>query len=156
MKPSALFWPGLASGVAVLAFWASTQPKPMALTDEERRTIVQKVRTEVGNGQVIYNLGGLSGPIPVSFVVADQKNAAESWCLNDPARGVTMGIDVNEKLAAQNWHRFVKETIPHEVAHLLMCQMGLPDWDQHTAAWSTIVRDQGADPKPFHDYRTEQ
>ena len=88
--------------------------------------------------------------------VQDQQNAAESWCLNDPARGMTMGIDVNEKLAAQNWHRFVKETIPHEVAHLLLCQMGIADWHKHTPMWSTVVRDQGADPKPFHDYRTEQ
>lgn len=134
-------------GLLSVGFWAITKPAPTELTEEQRRAITHKVRAEVMNGEVLYNMPVLDRPIQVSFAMLDPRNASETWCMDSG-----MGVHVNERMAAQNWSRFIKETVPHEVAHLLMCQMGLANWDQHDSTWSTIVRDQGSVPYPYHNY----
>lgn len=141
---------GLATGTALLVLL--TEPPPTELTEVQRRAIVQRIHTEMLHGQTLYNLPVLR-PVSVAFRVQVPINAAESWCdhasLDGPAPN--LGIAVNERLAATHFRRFMRETVPHEVSHLLLCQI-TADWQGHGADWATIVRDMGAEPKPFHNY----
>ena len=147
-----LAWAFVAAlAVTPLVFWSITKPAPTSLSEEQRRVLVQKIRAEFINGSVLYNLGPADEPIPVAFEVTDAVNAAETWCIDR-----AVGVNINDRMAAQHWRRFTRETIPHEVAHMLLCRLGRPDWNQHGIEWATIVREQGAVPKPYHNYEVPQ
>jgi hypothetical protein len=126
---------------------------PTELTESQKRAVQQKITTEMLHGQMLYSLRQDILPPSVEFVIADPRNAAESACNHAMIeRGKpAWRIYVNPALAAQNYHRFMRETIPHEVAHLLLCQIE-DGWADHGPRWEMIVRDAGAVPKPYHDY----
>lgn len=149
---------GLAGAVVAIAIssicvWTFGGEPPTTLSEREKGAIVQKITTEIMHGQLLYNLAPMKRP-SVSFAPRETGNAAESMC---EYRLVSEGtpawsVWVNERLAATHYRRFMRETVPHEVAHLLSCQMRNPIWDMHTPEWETIVRDMGAKPVPQHDY----
>lgn len=156
MKPGYWGITGLGVGFAMLWLaWPDSPPAPLKLTESQKRAIAQKVHTEILFGQLIYKQPELVPPA-VSFAVIDPRNAAESLCefqlvsTGSPA----WSMNVNEQMAAENYHQFLTVTLPHEVGHLLRCQWD-PAWQAHDARWETIVRDMGATPVPRHDYRVE-
>jgi hypothetical protein len=153
-KQGAFYVGGVLVGTAVL--WACW-PLPAELSERQRNVITQKIHTEIVAGQLLFNLTELRPPA-VAFTVGDPANSAESLC---EVRLVSAGspawtLRVNERMAAQHWHQFMTETIPHEVAHLLLCQMNQgqdPDyWREHGPTWETIVRQMGAVPVARHSY----
>lgn len=129
-------------------------PPPSTLTEAQKIAITQKVHTEILAGQLLYRLPELVPPA-VSFAVLDPRNAAESLCqFRLVSDGVpAWSINVNQQLAARNYHAFMRGTIPHEIAHLLRCQWD-PSWQEHDARWESIVRDMHAVPVAEHDYGT--
>jgi hypothetical protein len=141
---------GLTVGLCIYGY--ATQPAPTELTEQQRNTITQKITTEILHGQLLYNLPQIRRPA-VSFTTSNPLNAAESLCEftlvseGSPA----WSIRVNERMAAGDYHRFMRETIPHEVAHLLLCQHDR-SWWMHSPDWETVVRDMGATPVPLHTY----
>lgn len=141
------------SALASIALFAVFAPATLTLSERQKQAITQKIATEVLAGQMLYNMDQVTRPA-VSFEPRASRNAAETRC--EPAL-VSSGLPawrvwVNERLAAQHYHRFMTETIPHEVAHLLVCQMDVPRWEDHHDLWATIVRDAGATPVERHDY----
>lgn len=154
MRPQGLVGWGLIVGSTVIAlgFAISGNFNEITLDEVAKRQLTHKIRAELQNGEVIYGIAGSGLPVVVTFKTHNPVNAAESWCYTDPEGLVQRGINVSEYMAAQNWRRFLSETIPHEVAHLLRCEMGDQNWDDHSPAWETIVRDMGAVPYPFHSY----
>jgi len=143
---------------AVVGLWLvahATRDPPATLTERQKAAIQQKIATEVMHGEMLYNLPHLFPP-PVKFTTRDPRNAAESTCDYYGVRSgePTWGVGVNERLAAQNYHRFFTETIPHEVAHLMLCRISIA-WETHDERWEAIVRDMGATPFPHHDYAGE-
>lgn len=139
----------LAGLCCALVLAAALQPAPTQLAEAQRRDIVHKVHNEVAAGEVLYNLAEIPGPV-VRFKVDDPRNASETVCVPRDGR-VQWEIRINERYAAANYHDYLRETIPHEVAHLLLCQLGM-EWQGHGPQWATIVRDMGATPRPTHDY----
>lgn len=146
---------GVAVGCGVL-WLARPLPPPTTLTESQKVAISQKVHTELMHGQMLYNLPATIPPA-VSFAVLDSRNAAESLCVHKlVSDGVpAWALNINQKMAAQNYHAVLRATIPHEVAHLLRCQFDT-DWQAHDARWESIVRDMGSTPVAQHDYRVEE
>lgn len=150
------YWGLTGMGVGLGLLWLVwPAPPPLTLTEAQKRAIVQKVQTEVVHGQLLYKLPELIPPA-VSFLTKIPENAGESFC---EYRLVSAGspawsVNINERLAAANFHAVMRDTIPHEVAHLLRCQWD-PAWQDHDVRWETIVRDMGAVPVARHDYRVE-
>lgn len=142
--------------IASAVFIASTdEPPPRdTLTEEQRRDVVARMHTEILNGELLYNLPQILPPAVEFFPELPQRNAALSRCNSvQVSRGrPTWSVMVNEKLAARNWDRYLSETIPHEAAHLILCQAGEQDWIEHGPRWETTVRDIGATPVAHHNY----
>jgi hypothetical protein len=147
----------VALAVAGGAIWLVGGEPPTTLTERQKGAITQKIATEVLAGQLLYGLRDTVRP-SVSFVSRTSVNAAESMCEHTmvPEGLPAWSIWVNERLAARHYHRFMRETVPHEVAHLLVCQMDVPRWYDHHDLWSTVVRDMGATPVERHDYAEEE
>lgn len=125
---------------------------PTFLTEQQKQMITEKARLDMLSLQLEYNVKE-SAParMPIVQFQASLTNdrAAESYCEYTVS---SIGrIEVNEPIAANNFHAFMSETIPHEVAHLLLCQLG-GDWRAHGAEWETAVRMLNAEPKPTHAY----
>lgn len=127
------------------------------LNESQRIALTQKIRTEIVYGQLLYKMDEVPPP-GVAFTVADPRNAAESECLPDALESGDPAwmVRVNERMAAKYWRRYIRETIPHEVAHLLLCQMRGYDWHLHDWQWESIVRDMGATPMTQHRYHLEE
>jgi hypothetical protein len=145
---------GVVVGLGV-SWLALPDPPPTALTEAQKVAIAQKIHTEIMHGQMLYNLPELIPPA-VSFAVLDPRNAAESLCQYKlVSDGVpAWSININQRMAARNYHAVMRSTIPHEVAHLLRCQFDA-HWQDHDARWQTIVRDMGSVPVERHDYGQE-
>lgn len=151
MKPG--YWGLTGMGVGLGLLWlVYPAPPPSTLTEAQKRAIVQKVQTEMTHGQLLYRQPELIAPA-VSFTTKDERNAGESLCnFQLVSTGVpAWAININERLAAANYHAVMRSTIPHEIAHLLRCQWD-PAWQDHDARWESIVRDMGAVPVAQHDY----
>lgn len=144
---------GTGAGLALLwLVWPV--PPPTTLTEVQKAAITQRVHTEILFGQMLYKLPELHPPA-VGFTVSNPVNAAESACTFEMVSTGSPAwvLRVNEAMAAQHYHRFFADTIPHEVAHLIRCQLDR-EWQAHDERWETIVRDMGAVPVPRHDYIT--
>lgn len=141
---------GVTVGAAIVA--AALQPAPSLLEEAQKRDLVHKIHNELAAGQALYSLAEVPGPA-VRFEVEKPQNAAESACSNTDGR-LVWEIRVNESFAAAHYREYLRETVPHEVAHLLLCQLG-QEWHGHGTMWATIVRDMGATPHPTHDYNEE-
>jgi len=155
MKPG--YWGFAGCGVGLVLLWLVwPAPPPTTLTESQKVAIAQKIHTELIHGQLLYKLPELIPPA-VSFAVLDSRNAAESLCqFQLVSDGVpAWSININQKIAARNYHAVLRSTIPHEVAHLLRCQFD-PNWQAHDARWESIVRDMGSVPVAEHDYRVEE
>lgn len=149
------FWAWLVIVTIVTSIFigmGDTEP-PNELTEEQRRAIVAHLHTEVLFGQLLYNLPQTLPPSVQFAAELPNRNAALSACNHAQiARGEsTWVLTVNELLAAQHWDRYLSETIPHEAAHFILCQVG-EDWSAHGTRWETTVRDIGATPVAFHSY----
>lgn len=154
MKPGYVGLAGMGVGLAVLwLVWPV--PPPSVLTEYQKQNITQRVHTEILFGQLLYKLPELPPPA-VSFTMLDPRNAAESICefqlvsTGSPA----WTLNVNEAMAAAHYHEYLRDSIPHEIGHLLRCQFD-PQWQAHDARWESIVRDMGATPVAQHDYGVE-
>lgn len=140
----------VAAGVLAALSVAVQSQDEDGLSESQRGDVVRKLSAELGFAQTLYRLPEERMPAVV-FHTDDPRNAAETACVNLDGR-IAWELRVNERLAANNWHRFLKETMPHEVAHLIRCQMGDTAWKAHDPTWETIVRESGAVPRIYHNY----
>lgn len=143
---------GIVCGTTLFAY----RHPPDTLTNDQKTFLQQRLRAQIEIGQSMYQLPAVIPPW-IEFTVHERTHAAESVCQHDQlAQKVPFwGLRVNERLAARNWDRFVSETMPHEIAHLLLCQFD-PAWDVHSNRWESVVRDLGATPNIYHTYEVPQ
>jgi SprT protein len=69
--------------------------------------------------------------------------------------GLHCEIRFNRELLARNGERFLHQTVPHEVAHLVVFRLFGPGARPHGAEWQAIMRLFGAEPERCHDYDVE-
>ncbi len=153
-KPSYYGLWGMGVGLAVLwLVWPV--PPPPTLTERQKRIIAQRLHTEIVFGQLLYKLPELVPPA-VGYVMRDPRNAAESICEYQlvSSGSPAWRMNVNEPMAAAHFDDFMRDSLPHEIGHLLRCQFD-PQWQAHDARWETIVRDLGATPVARHEYGAE-
>lgn len=67
-------------------------------------------------------------------------------------------LRLNQTLLAENFHEFIKQTIPHEVAHLVVYWQALGNWPKpkpHGPEWQAVMRDCfSLTPARCHNFRT--
>lgn len=120
-------------------------PRPTTLTVEQKQMLQERLHVDLLHLQLLYNLPQDQPPPWVVFDIQDNGTMAYTECRRGHIQG--WHVRYNEKLAAQHWKRVFTDSIPHEVGHLIMCQLGDPDWDLHNARWESIVRELGYEPK---------
>lgn len=138
--------------VGLLLWHKRSLPPPVTLTAVQKTLIEQRVRDLSFLGQLEYEPGEepLSPPV-VLYAVEDPANLAESGCIHKSvARGAPVwSIRINERRAAACFEAVMRETLPHEVAHLVTCRL-TENWQNHDGMWSNITRYLGAEPEQFH------
>jgi hypothetical protein len=137
--------------IALAALWLAVKEPPTSLTEQQRQDVVARLGTEILVGQLRYDLPQIMPP-PVQFTLTNG-NAAESECSHARLKEghPDWTLRVNERLAAAHWEPFISETIPHEAAHLILCQTS-QDWAAHGDRWKSVVREMGATPAEYHRY----
>lgn len=62
-------------------------------------------------------------------------------------------VRFNQVLLRENTEDFLAQTVPHEVAHVVVAQVYGPDTRPHGREWKAVMRDLfGADPSRCHEY----
>lgn len=143
---------GVCMTVLVLLIFGMSKhgPVPVRLTESQKRTLEQRVRDLTELGQLEYGVAEMDMKTAVvDYSPRDPLNMAESSCDREHGRATRMQISINERLAAACFDEVMNETIPHEAAHLVMCQSS-DRWPEHGPEWANIVRYLGAEPKEFH------
>ena len=84
------------------------------------------------------------------------------WSLKDHRAGAVSGCSarpimfLNEILYIRNYDRFMNQTIPHEVAHIVACMLDPKRYDKkgynpHDILWAEVMDTLGLAPTELHD-----
>lgn len=133
----------------VAALAPGLQPRPVILTEEQKTQVEALVAGVLAMEQVSLELARAPSPYVAFVYFAESPEiAAQTYCRPD-----YWAIWVNELLAAQNWNAFLDDTLPHEIGHILVCQIDESQFDGHSELWYTIMRHMGYEPNERHSYR---
>lgn len=88
-------------------------------------------------------------PVKVS-VLFDLRGHTGGWAIR---RGTDLSIRFNMDILRENSHSFIREIVPHEVAHIITYIMGLYD-AHHGKEWQDVCWKIGYAPSRCHNFDT--
>ena len=152
--PQAGRWPGENwFGKALTHFRDSFLQPLFPLTDGNAERSATNRERAVLLGLTLYYLEKAAGIWGRKFDVGNiavglRGRAAGQACYT------SLDIKYNERLFLENSQKFVDDTVPHEVAHIIVFQLFGPNVAGHGKEWKDVMQALGKAPNRYHSFST--
>lgn len=121
--------------------------------DRVRTRLEQAIDYWIDQARAIPRFDELAAPIPRPRTVFDLRGATAGMAVTErnDARHCKQWVRIHPQLLLRYPVRMIQQTIPHEIAHLVV------DWympqvsDPHGPEWMAVMVYFGRPPLPFHD-----